>query len=170
MSAALCLNPTFSVYAPPTSAASPEASEVSELAHNVMRDQSTCESLFGAKRAALSELIETVQSVQVDDEQDRVSHGTVDNARDFVLSLPDDIPMPEIGVDPDGEISLTWYGSRKQIFSVSISDSDRIAFAWLDGSDSGHAVARFRPPTLPDRFLSNLRSMIAYASPALRFA
>ncbi len=171
MSAALCLGySALAGYARPSSAYSREAGEISDAACRVMQDRLGSESLFGKKMVGLSTLVATVDAVHVDSEQEPVSAPARVNAEQFLLALPDNLPMPEVGIDPDGAVSLTWFASRTQMFSVSIDESDRIAFAWLDGSDKGHAVARFRPPVLPGVIVSTLRSIVANGPVTLRAA
>lgn len=171
MSAALCLGySALAGYARPGSAYSREAGEVSDAACRVMRDRLGSESLFGKKMVGLSTLVATVGSVVADDEQEPVSALARGNAEQFLLALPEDLQMPEVGVDPDGAVSLTWFASRTRMFSASIDESERVAFAWLDGSDKGHAVARFRPPVLPEVLIAMLRSTTTDAGSALRAA
>lgn len=168
---ALCLGyAVLAGYTQPSSAYSREAGEVSDAACRVMQDRLGSESLFGKKMVGISTLVATMDSVVGDDDQEPASALTRVNAKQFLLAVPDDLPMPEVGVDPDGAVSLTWFASRTQMFSVSIDESDRVAFAWLDGSDKGHAVARFYPPMLPNVVVSTLRSIVANGPIVLRAA
>jgi hypothetical protein len=50
-------------------------------------------------------------------------------AERFLTVLPLDIPSPEVGVDPDGEISFDWFGPEGQNFSVSLRKDGRLAYA-----------------------------------------
>lgn len=68
----------------------------------------------------------------------------------FIRALPDDCKLPEVGVDPDGAVTLDWMISRHRMLSISFAgDSDRLAYAWIDGTDRGNAVARFDGETVP---------------------
>ncbi|HYI12057.1 MAG TPA: hypothetical protein VEK57_23585 [Thermoanaerobaculia bacterium] len=67
----------------------------------------------------------------------------VDRAVTFIRALPDGMLLPEVAPEPDGSISFDWVMSRTRVFSVSIGSTDRLAFAWIDGTDRGHGVARF---------------------------
>lgn len=154
----------------PLSAVSQDASLLIKVTQDVMRGSQRVQSLFGAKDALFSELLSTVSDLYIDEDQEPVSPRAIANAEKFIYVLPDDLPNPAFGVDPDGEISITWHVSRTRIFSVSISDSERIAYAWLDGSNSGHGVDRFSAPVLPEMLVSALRTICHYDSTALRFA
>lgn len=50
-------------------------------------------------------------------------------AERFLTVLPLDIPAPEVGLDPDGEISFDWFGSAGENFSVSLRKDGRLAYA-----------------------------------------
>lgn len=49
--------------------------------------------------------------------------------------LPASIPIPEIALDPDGEISFDWLGPANKIFSVSVDRNGRLAFAGRFGEN-----------------------------------
>jgi hypothetical protein len=161
--ALFCLRgpPALVEYAQPSSAVSEEANRLSDAAKSVMRECQDSQSLFGAKANSLSELSSVISGLHVDEDQEPVSPEAFRKARQFILALPDDLPNPTFGIDPDGEISMTWHVARTRIFSVSISESERIAYAWMDGSNSGHGVDRFRTPVLPAMLASALRTIVA---------
>ncbi len=96
-----------------------------------------------------------------------VSKAAADNAEGFILALPDDFPAPEVAPEPDGSISLDWNVSSDQVFSISVGEDDRLAFAWLDGLERGHAVLKFDGLNTPNRFFSIFNN---YAEPVLRAA
>lgn len=157
-------------YARPTSAISSEAGQICETASGIMRDRQGSESLFGQKASALSALRAAIAAVSPDEEQEAVDPQTLINAEQLLLALPDDLPAPEFGVDPDGAISFDWIQSRTRMFSVSVTESERIAYAWLNGSDRGHGVDRFRGPLVSAVLLSVLRSIVTDDGPAFRAA
>jgi hypothetical protein len=47
----------------------------------------------------------------------------------FATALPASLPAPEVGTDPDGEISFDWLGPANKIFSVSVDSHGRLAYA-----------------------------------------
>jgi len=57
-------------------------------------------------------------------------------AIEFAFLLPRSLPAPEIAPDPDGEIAFDWLGPRQKMFSVSINNAGRIAFAGRFGDKS----------------------------------
>ena len=50
-------------------------------------------------------------------------------------STPPDLPAPDFAVDPDGEVSLEWYGSPKNVFSLSVGAIGRLSFAGSFGDE-----------------------------------
>jgi hypothetical protein len=47
----------------------------------------------------------------------------------FALQLPPSLPVPEVSLDPDGEVSFDWTGTEGERFSVSVNEANRLAFA-----------------------------------------
>ena len=71
----------------------------------------------------------------------RPSVQIVENAVAFVSRLPDEMSYPEVGLDPDGDISLDWM-STHGIFTVSIGAIHETApYAMNLSGLSAHGVA-----------------------------
>lgn len=62
-----------------------------------------------------------------------VTQGTLLNARALVESLPLGTPLPSIGAEPDGQITLEWYRSPRNVLSVSVTDNGVLHYAGLFG-------------------------------------
>jgi hypothetical protein len=88
-------------------------------------------------------------------------------AETFVRALPDSLPLPEFAPEPDGSISLDWIQSRNRLFTLSVSANHCLAYAWVDGSDKGHGVARFDETSIPRRVLEGICEIMNYANPTL---
>jgi hypothetical protein len=143
-------------------AVSPCSISLREQAAGFIREFEESPALFGVKAEAISHLIclvEEDKSVITD----RVSLAITER---FIRALPSGFPMPEFSIDPDGCIGLDWIESRFQGFSLHVGTNSRLAYAWIDGTDRGHAVERFDGQKIPDRVLEGIRSVIAnrYAS------
>jgi len=80
----------------------------------------------------------------------------------FVKNLPTyaDFPLPEIVPDNDGEISLEWYRSNRQVFVVSISGRNRLAYAGLFGANDIHGTESFGE-SIPFVILANLQRLFS---------
>lgn len=155
-------------------ACSGEGSAVSSAAAEIV--QATCalfetaersEFLFGDKAEALSQLWtmateceeanwDGAGAVPIDSEAIR-------NAAEFVRALPSRVPLPEFAPEPDGAVSLDWIQSRNRMFSLSMGRGPRLAYAWLDGSDKGHAVIRFDNRRIPARLIEDICRIMSHA-------
>jgi hypothetical protein len=54
-------------------------------------------------------------------------------AKAFIRSLPTTAPTPDVGVDPDGEVSIDWDFGPRRILSVSVGPTGRLVYAALVG-------------------------------------
>ena len=89
-------------------------------------------------------------------------------AEGFVRALPDSVPLPEFAPEPDGSVSLDWIQSKNRLFTMSVGTNHRLAYAWLDGADKGHAVARFDGETIPPRILQGINAIMNHGNPSIR--
>jgi len=116
--------------------------------------------LFGRKAAVISRIAEVSDQCGKPgwdgDDAEAVSEISVAQALDFIRALPDGLPLPEVAPEPDGAISLDWIESRHRLFSLSVGASPRLSYAWLDGSDRGHGVARFDGESVPTRVIEGI--------------
>jgi hypothetical protein len=156
------------------SAISPEAQVVRKAASEVVESAERSQVLFGKKAYALSQLAALAAECS-EPGWDGQSAAAIDPiavlwAERFVRALPDAMRLPEFAPEPDGSISLDWILSRNRLFSLSVGRSGRLAFAWLDGSDSGHGVARFDGQSVPQRVLEGIESIVGRAHAGLRAA
>lgn len=146
------------------SAISPEAAAVHKAATQVVELAERSQALFGERAAALSQLVAMAMECTEDewDGEDAVAIDSIAvlSAQRFVRALPDGMPLPEFAPEPDGSISLDWIRSRNRIFSLSIGRSNWLAYAWLDGADKGHGIARFDGYVVPPRVLAGIRGIM----------
>lgn len=75
----------------------------------------------------------------------------------FLDALPANIADPEIGADPDGEISLDWCHARNKMFAISIGRKNRIAYAILDGDKRSNGIEIFKGD-LPSSIIYHLEN------------
>lgn len=156
------------------SAISPEAHALLIAATEVVESAQRSQSLFGEKAAALSQLAELATECAEPgwDGEDAaaIEPVAVLSAERFVRALPDGIPLPEFAPEPDGSISLDWIRSRNRLISLSVGRSIRLAYAWLDGADKGHGVARFDGHNVPPRVLEAIKGIVEQGHAGLRAA
>jgi hypothetical protein len=157
-----------------SNAVSPEARTVQQAAAGVAASVERSQALFGEKAAAISEL-RALANECGSDGWDGVEAKALDPvavlmAEAFVRSVPAGVGMPEFAPEPDGAVSLDWIASQNRLFTVSVGTTARLAYAWLDGTDRGHGVAKFNGFTVPGRILEGIRSIQDHGGTALRIA
>jgi len=147
-----------------SSAISREAHAVHKAATRVAESAERSLALFGEKATALSQLaaVATECGEQGWDGDDAVAIDPIAVllAERFVRALPEGVALPEFTPEPDGSISLDWIQSRNRLFSLSIGRSNRLAYAWLDGTDKGHGVAHFDGQNIPPRVLEAIKDIV----------
>jgi len=100
-----------------------------------------------------------------------ISVGASKNTEQFINVIPAGLPLPECAPENDGAISLDWTLSRYRRFSVSLDDSDRLAYAWMDGEgNTGSAVEKFDGTKIPVKMYSILIDIIVNENTAVRAA
>ena len=154
------------------SAVSPEARAVTRAASAVLESAENSQALFERQSTGISKL--RAMEIECADEgwdgngAYPINLLALQNAENFIRVLPEAVPLPEYAPEPDGSISLDWIVSRHRLFSVSIGAGNRLAYAWLDGSDTGHGVAHFDGLTVPERVLDGIQSILKQRNVALR--
>ena len=128
---------------------------------SVSRHVENSRALFGLKEDALKRLYELVAECAEANWDgygaEAVSQNAVEHSVYFIRRLPEDLPLPEISVEPDGEISLDWSPTPTQTFSVSIGTADRMACAWVNGAEHGHVVVSSNNGEIPSRILQEIQ-------------
>lgn len=156
------------------SAVSSEAQDVQKATNAIMDCAEQSQALFGEKAAAFSDIQSLADECSLPnwdgEDAEPISPLAVQTAMDFIRALPDNIPLPEFAPEPDGSISLDWIVSRNRFFSMSVGTNDRLAYAWLDGTDRGHAVARFDGNSVPIKIIQGIEDTMYHESTFLRAA
>jgi hypothetical protein len=120
--------------------------------------------LFGRKSVVIEQIYrlaaDSAQEGGIGPEALAIPAAVVQCAIAFVRVLPDGLALPELSPEPNGSLSFDWIAARTRIVSVSVGATNRLAYAWIDGTDRGHGVARFDGITMPVLVLAltNLRS------------
>lgn len=144
-----------------SSAVSRVAQTVRENASLVVERAETSIALFGPKSEAISELSRLASECSTPNWDgygaEPLDSRALQLAQEIVRSLPEDLPMPSFSIEPDGCVSMDWTPSRTRTFTMSTGKTDRLPYAWLDGTDRGHAVAKFVNGQLPPRIVQEIK-------------
>ncbi len=141
----------------------------------VSEDASTLKNRFVGKIEDYSiffgwskEIIQTINEVIMDCSSDNwdgygaqaIDFASYEETLRFIHFLPKTIPVPEIAVEPDGEVALEWYRSKNRVFSVSIGGKGSLTYAGLFGSNKAHGTEYFGDE-LPKTILDNIQRVFA---------
>ncbi|MGB7218158.1 MAG: hypothetical protein WBD07_05070 [Vicinamibacterales bacterium] len=77
----------------------------------------------------------------------------------FLQALPTTTPVPDVSVDPDGEVDVLWYISPTRTLSVSIGPAGRLTYAALFGDTRSYGTEWF-VNEIPQAILLNLSLVI----------
>ena len=88
---------------------------------------------------------------------DEISYG---KAIYFSRLLPPNIPVPEIYIDPDGEVTFEWYTGPRQVFFLSIGSNNELVYAGLFGANKTHGV-EYLDDELPGTILDNINRVFS---------
>lgn len=159
-------------YARRSSAVSPAALAARKAASAVVDFGEQSQSLFGEKAAAISQLSALFNEYGEPNWDGDAAHALDPSAffiaEAFIRALPNDIPLPGLAPEPDGSVSLDWIQSKNRVFTISVSSSPRLPYAWLDGADKGHAVASFDEEAIPPRILQGIRNIVGHGNAIIR--
>lgn len=147
----------------PSSAVSTEATALREKAFLIEQDYERSVALFDNKARLLESLRELVEDCSECNWDgygaSAVNAAAVANAESFIRALPDRLKVPDLSIDPDGDISFDWIPDITKTLTLSVNGSNRLAYAWIDGTDRGHATAKFDSGVIPARVLAEIESI-----------
>ncbi len=86
---------------------------------------------------------------------DEQSYG---NALRLALSLPSNIPSPEVDVVPTGQVVFTWSEGKRQLFSVIVGSMNELSYAGLYGATNTFGVEYFSDG-IPETILDNINKV-----------
>lgn len=129
------------------------------IAH--LREPITTGASYRAMIAALEHAYQSANASNWDGYgADAVKEHVRSEAERFLELLPSDLAMPEVSVDPDGDMSFEWLKSRRYVFSVSLSGNNKIVFAGICGGNDIHGTESFGD-TIPSIIIDAIRRLSA---------
>ncbi len=78
------------------------------------------------------------------EEAEPLSAATIEKAQAFLSALPSAVPDPEVGPDPDGEVSFDWFAEPDWGVAVALNACGRLSYAAVFGENRAHGTERFR--------------------------
>jgi hypothetical protein len=149
---------------------SPEGRELISRVHAVRSAYEDSHALFGPQASLLARLRELAYECGEADWDgygaEPISEDAAELAADFLRALPPGFPLPDLCAEPDGSLGMEWSSGGFKRAALSFGDSNRLAFAWVDGSDRGHAVVHFDGAILPSLIASRITEVFGNANAA----
>ncbi len=143
-----------------SNAVSDEAKRVRNLFKETRDQLWSSRSLGSSRTECINQLIDAYRQADSDGWDgygaDKVQPLAVLNAYAFIDSLPSNIPMPDVSVEPDGEVSFDWICGARRQFSISLGTRNVMSYAGLFGSDKVTGSERFQG-ALPRTLLEHIR-------------
>jgi hypothetical protein len=93
------------------------------------------------------------------DGADPVPPATVEHARRFLDALPAEYPIPSVGAEPDGHVTLEWYHATNRLLSVSVGPEAMLYWAALVEEENPRGTCRFRGE-VPETILYWIRRVV----------
>lgn len=72
-----------------------------------------------------------------------VKSQTLQHAHRLIDALPPEYPLPSVGAEPDGHLTLEWYRATNWLLSVSVSPDGMLYWAALLGDEDPRGSCRF---------------------------
>ena len=79
----------------------------------------------------------------------------------LVEHLPAGIPMPSVGAEPDGHLTLEWYQSPSRVLSVSVGPAGELNYAALLGETSRRTGSEVFQNRVPGDLLQLIHQVLA---------
>lgn len=153
-------NPFF---LPPGRGVSETAEILDKIIEKMLKDCSP--SVTIDKDALIQEFGDVFEECSVDNwdgyDAKAISIDSYREAIRFARSLPTMTPLPEIAVDPDGEVALEWYEGPRKVFTVSIGSRNEITYAGLFGFNKVNGTECFYDE-IPKAILDNLDRLFSF--------
>lgn len=152
---------------PSASGVSDEAAQLNGFASQISERYESSQALFGDKSRLIVELHDIATECDEDDWDgygaEAVTVATLLRAEALIRSLPDHLPLPEVSAEPDGAIAFDWMPLPSKTLTLSVNGGNRLAYAWIDGTDRGHAAVKFEGTTIPSRVLAEIERLTDHA-------
>lgn len=90
----------------------------------------------------------------------QLSFQSYSQALKLLQALPTSTPVPDVSIEPDGEVEFSWALGARRLLSVSVGPDGRIAYAALFGESRAYG-AEFLGAEIPRTILENLQRVFS---------
>ncbi|MEP6935314.1 MAG: hypothetical protein ABI988_15490 [Nitrospirota bacterium] len=118
-----------------------------------------------ASRQKRKEEIDSVMDAYAESRQAgevaQISELTCRETIDFLRKLPSTLPIPEVIVEPDGDLALEWFVSNYCSFLVGFSGRGIITYAGLFGRGQKTYGTELISEAIPSSVVENIRRVLS---------
>lgn len=147
---------------PRSRAVGQEAREIRQQEINIEREM--LKPLAGGRlRAVIATILAEVGEHNSQNSDDALP-ASMESVRNAFLVLKEALllaPAPEVTIDPDGEVALTWQKSPRRVFSVSVSPRGALTYAGLFGDSKLHGVEAHGVDGLPREIRAGIQRVFS---------
>jgi hypothetical protein len=119
-----------------------------------------------ASRQRRKEAIDSVREAYAESRQAGevapISEVTCKETIDFLTKLPPTIPIPEVVVEPNGDLALEWFVSNYYSFLVGFSGRSIVTYSGLFGRGRKTYGTEFITEAIPPLIIENIRRVLSY--------
>lgn len=84
---------------------------------------------------------------------------TLELGKRFLLAWPKTLPVPELALDRDGEVTFDWSAPHRRMFSVSLRSDGRVSFAGrLGARRTVHGTEAF-DDSVPEQIVESVKQL-----------
>jgi hypothetical protein len=132
---------------PTTAGSSVSAHDIANLAMEGLRHFYQPLSRSRSRQAVMNDLVSALEECSRPGwdghHAEAVSQETYRRAYVFVEGFPPELPLPTVGVEPDGQLTLEWHRNPRRTLSVSIGPSGELHYSALIGPSSAYGTEYF---------------------------
>lgn len=126
----------------PVSGFAPFGSSVGASADARRTENVTRKVIHDVKVAPASAMSPVLSELLTLAREDGIAPGALAKAMEFAYVLPSDVRLPEMSIDPDGDVAFDW-GGDSGIVSVSVGPTGRIVYAAELGGEPTSGTSQF---------------------------
>jgi hypothetical protein len=119
-----------------------------------------------ASRQRRKEAIDSVMNAYAESRQvgevAPIAEVTCKETIDFLTKIPSTIPIPEVVVEPNGDLALEWFVSNYYSFLVGFSGRSIVTYSGLFGRGQKTYGTELITEAIPPLIIENIRRVLSY--------
>jgi hypothetical protein len=114
------------------------------------------------RKEAIASVMDAYAESRQDGEVSPISEVTCRETIDFLRKLPSSIPIPEVVVEPNGDLALEWFVSNYYSFLVGFSGRSIVTYSGLFGRGQKTYGTEFVTEAIPPVIIENVQRVLSH--------